>query len=117
MADTACDNLDQGLARPGRLDGDLSHVKAVPVVVRHTCQHGGRQRVGRSHFVVGVGRSRQHGRRAARRGKRYGLCAVERHGKRVAREESKRCNVPRPCAFCVLFLLEERPDGAHMEME
>ena len=46
MADTARDNLDQGLARPRRLDGDLSHVKAVPVVVRHTCEHGGRQRVG-----------------------------------------------------------------------
>lgn len=84
MADAACDNLDEGLARPGRLDGDLSHVKAVPVVVRHTCQHGGRQRMGgssgRSHFVVGVSRSRQHGRRATRRGSHCGLCAVERRG-------------------------------------
>lgn len=46
MADTARDNLDQGLAMPWRLDGHLSQVKAVAVVVGHPCEHGGRQRGG-----------------------------------------------------------------------
>lgn len=46
MADTARDNLDEDLARPRRLDGDLSHVKAVAVVVRHTCKHAGRKMMG-----------------------------------------------------------------------
>lgn len=99
MADAARDNLDQGLARPGRLDGDLSHVKAVPVVVRHTCQHGGRQRVGggsgRSHFVVGVSWRVVGSTACGRQGEAGAVVCVRWKGRRV----SQRCNVPRPCAF------------------
>jgi hypothetical protein len=98
MADAARDNLDQGLAMPRRLDGDLSHIKAVPVVVRHACEHGVRQRVG-----SGSGGSHCWCWVEYAVGGRLGEAdAVVWYGRR-ARGVSKWCMCPDHVLLCVVF--------------